>query len=226
MNKRRIIIAAFIALGLLFGFFWYRSYQKINIVYKEGVSDVTATIYATDTDNDEAAPEIFVNEKNIVKTVNEDASFRLQKGVYVFATSGNNNFEPILFKFEVNDSSKTIEVDPSYSKEHLATTLKQELPEIRRAIDRDVSGLTSAYIVESGELYEKGDWYGTIIYKSGSKKSLRSTYRDIFRLVAHKENGAWTVITATPELSLSKNTYPDVPASVLEATNLQEITTN
>ena len=71
----------------------------------------------------------------------------------------------------------------------------------------------NSYKIKYGKLYITGDWFGGKLVNS---KDLEA---DKLQVVLYKNNGKWEVMTI-PDISLSKDVYPDIPSSILEELNI------
>lgn len=71
------------------------------------------------------------------------------------------------------------------------------------------------YTVNKGQLFDKGQWYGTTLTYKGQDIN----NRDTLRVLMHKEGGVWKLLTTPPRPLLSIKEFPDVPKTILQAIN-------
>lgn len=75
--------------------------------------------------------------------------------------------------------------------------------------------ITTDYTINKGQLFDKGQWYGTTLtYKGADVKN-----RDTLRVLMEKKDGAWSLRTTPPQPLLSAMEFPDVPKSILQTIN-------
>lgn len=105
---------------------------------------------------------------------------------------------------------------PSASKE---PTTEEKLTSERDTIDgvliEKYPLIATSYVINKGELYEEGKWYGTTLTYKGADLD----NRDTLRVLLEKKNGVWILLTTPPRPLLSVKEFPDVPKSVLQAIN-------
>jgi len=97
----------------------------------------------------------------------------------------------------------------------LGKELQTERPTIIEVLTTAYPKIKTSYIISEGQLYDKGEWYGTTLTYKG-KDSLN---RDTLRVLMQKKQGVWVLRTTPPQILLSTVEYPDVPKSVLVSIN-------
>ena len=100
-------------------------------------------------------------------------------------------------------------------KVDLKTQLETEQPTITSAILMAYPKIATDYVLNQGQLFEEGQWYGTTLTYKGSD----TMNRDTLRVLMQKKEGVWILRTTPPQLLLSTKKYPDVPKKVLQAIN-------
>lgn len=191
---------------------YQHSFQKLTVTYKsEDISSADLYPAVVQNGNLRATGEL-------VEHVASGQTYKLKKGLYLLRPTGvriTTDDIPV----NLGDIPVDKTLDPDYSTEYLKTLLLDEEPAIKAAIlasDPQIAGL---YKVNSGVLYQRGEWYGTTL----SYKGTQTLSRDTLRLVAHKVKGEWVVVTNPPQISLSGSKYPTVPHAVLAAVNAIDI---
>lgn len=104
---------------------------------------------------------------------------------------------------------------PTLSKSQLEKRLESERSTIIGVLTAAYPKIEGDYTISKGQLFDKGQWYGTTLMYQG-KDTLN---RDTLRVLLQKKNGIWELRTAPPTIILSAVEYPDVPKSVLETIN-------
>lgn len=195
-------------IAIILGFIFYgKNDNKVNVgfVLPENTS---LTIYEPFT------AEGLVEENKILRTITSSGNYDFSKGfTYSYIAENTNTFEPVKGSF-VAQNGTTVNITFDYSKEYLINKLKEESAAINSAITQKYPEQMGYYTLNYGKLYKDGKWFAGKLVPNINKDRL-----DVFQVVMHKENDGWKVIT-TPDISLSKDVYPDVPRDVLEELNI------
>lgn len=101
------------------------------------------------------------------------------------------------------------------TKTELVNKLKTEQATITSVLLASYPKIATDYIVNQGQLYDQGEWYGTTLTYKGTD----TMNRDTLRVLMQKKQGLWIVRTTPPEPLLSAKKYADVPRSVLQSIN-------
>lgn len=145
----------------------------------------------------------------------KSGEYKIDKMNYSYALIPNNNDYKTQYG-EVNITNKYTELELSlneYSLKKLRDIYQTEKNNINETITAKYPEQMKQYSLMYGKLYLNGEWFGGKLVKEGFD------YNDKFMVVMHKENGEWKVVV-TPDISLSKDVYPDVPGDVLEELNI------
>ena len=188
---------------------YINSYQKLGLTFSNQAAGTHSTLYKLSKKGERQDP------KDISP---KDQSIKLKKGLYVLVTKGDD-YDELSTNIDLRADAKNYTISPKYSKQKLASILKIEASAISDSIRKQVPKLSDRFVVDPGSLYETGEWYGTTIGPNMSSEELRLSYHDTYRLVAHKVNGSWQVVTIPPELVISHVKYPDIPRDVLLEVN-------
>jgi hypothetical protein len=103
----------------------------------------------------------------------------------------------------------------SLSSAELTAQLKEDEPTIIGVLTANYPSIKTDYLINSGKLYDQGEWYGTTLTYKGAD----SMNRDTLRVLMQKKQGIWTLRTTPPQILLSTKEFPDVPKSVLQSIN-------
>ncbi|MDB5183733.1 MAG: iviTM7 [Candidatus Saccharibacteria bacterium] len=101
------------------------------------------------------------------------------------------------------------------SKTELAAELKAEQPTITSVLTASYPLVETNYLINQGQLFDQGQWYGTTL----SYKGTDSLNRDTLRVLMQKKQGIWILRTLPPRPLLSTVEFPDVPESILDEIN-------
>lgn len=203
MNRKKILITASILIVILglYGLINYYSNTYKLIVSFKNVNEVS--VYS-ETDG----------KNNKIKTILESSKgIRLKKGIYIIKYSGSPDYSS--GSLEVNvDNEKSVTVDPSYSKEKLADLLKDQSSQINNLLKTQIPKI-DLYIVQPGELYMFGDWYGAVLTYNGDD----AFNADTLRVVMKKENNTWKLMTNPPEIMVNKKIHKEIPPEIVDLIN-------
>lgn len=75
--------------------------------------------------------------------------------------------------------------------------------------------ISTDYVVNKGQLFDKGQWYGTTLTYKGSNID----NRDTLRVLMYKKDDIWTLKTTPPRPILSAKDFPDAPKTILQIIN-------
>lgn len=104
---------------------------------------------------------------------------------------------------------------PKPTKEQLEQSLTNELPVITGVLTAAYPKITTDYIINKGQLFDDGQWFGVTLSYRGSD----TLNRDTLRVLMQKKGGVWVLRTAPPQPLLSAKQLPDVPRDILKAIN-------
>lgn len=224
MQKKHVallILAPLLVVGGLAGLQEIRSYKTVEIVYGQNIQGVETKVYKRPLHKGKplAADQARVPD-NLTIQIKASQKIRLKQGDYLLVTTGNEQYAGTSQEFTVKENDQTIQVNPAYSRHRLDRELPAQLAAIEAAIRESVA-LPPGYRLNKGALYNHGEWYGTTIIRDLSDEEIRTSYTDVFRVVAHKQAGTWRVVTNPPELIISHRKYEQIPRSVLIEVNQQ-----
>lgn len=210
--RTRLIMffAALVALGLaIWGLVYFLSLQSVTINYESPVESVE--LFAA------AKPDTTLTKGKAIKTLASGETYHLQQGSYVLHPVGGKIItDNIILTVGSEPVSQTIA--PDYSTAYLKELLSPQQAAINQAIAASNAQLTKLYKINQGRLYERGDWYGTTLSYIGTD----TLSRDTLRLIVHKQNGVWAVVTKS-QIVLRASDYPDVPHDVITKVNAVDI---
>lgn len=184
------------------------SFQEISVSVTGNPKNSKVNIYKLN-DNDRTLVESFTNSQT---------TKRVKKGTYEVIFNGSG-FQEQSTTIKVGDNPEATTINPSYTKERLAELLSNERAAINLAINEAIPQTKSSYVIDPGELYILGEWYGTTIHVRQTPTEERENYIDRYKVVLKKEGASWKVITIPPEIIISKNKYPKIPREVLIEVN-------
>lgn len=104
---------------------------------------------------------------------------------------------------------------PVLTKEQLKSRLLLEQPAITQVLLGKYPLIATAYTIDEGRLYDRGQWYGTTLTYKGSDKD----NRDTLRVLMQKKNDMWVIRSTPPRMLLSAKDFLDVPVSILKSIN-------
>ncbi|MBI5357952.1 hypothetical protein HZB74_03860 [Candidatus Saccharibacteria bacterium] len=138
----------------------------------------------------------------------EDHSYKITySGAEGFA-GGEMVFGP------VHEKTYSVEIDPYFSDQKLSSLLEGKELGIHEAVKKNFQHI-NLYEIQPGKLYRWGEWYGTTLKYVGN-----DTFNgDVLRVVLKHEQEGWQVKTEIPDITLSKQIFPDIPVDVLRAVN-------
>ena len=199
-RKLRWILLALVVVVLCVSLSYYKSvvYLEIKTTHVD-----TIEIYRTE-----------FTPKPIISISPELGKLKLSKGSYYIRYVGAEGYADTFKLIQLSERNQQVSYDAPFSSSHLAQILSSESSAIRAAITAAFPNVKS-YQIQSGVLYRNGEWYGTTLRYSGPD----IFNADTIRLMAHKNNGVWTVSTTKPDITLSKLLYPSIPDDIIKSVN-------
>lgn len=218
-NRLLALVVIFIVLGAgLFSFLEATSKRNLTITIPEGLQGYSVGIYRAGKGAQAAAPESFIDTKNLIKEITATTTISLKQGSYVVANKKNNDYEQQAETVTLDKKPAEITMKATYSNNKLADLLTANRSAVQQAVTTAIP-LAKNYKFGAEKLFQNGDWYGATLIPNLSIEQERVTYVDKYHVIAHKESGTWKVLTPVPSLILSQVAYPDIPFDVLSETN-------
>lgn len=158
--------------------------------------------------------EIFESESGkSIKTITSSSSVSIRDGEYYYQTSGDRYESESEALIVTSDTS--IIIDPAYSSEYLSSLLKPQEGSIHKLIRAAYPGVIGRFNIHDGKLFERGDWYGTILTeKVDDERQITDPYRVIL-----KKNGETWEMLGSPEIVVNTSNQPEVPLDILRQVN-------
>ncbi len=151
--------------------------------------------------------------------MNKDMKLFLSILAAIFIAGGAFTYGALTAPQSQPAPTTTTTPQPSVSTKPTASQLKEklqsELPTILSVMTAAYPKIATDYTVNTGQLFDEGQWFGTTLTYRGSD----SDNRDTLRVLLQKKNGVWTLRTTPPRLILSAKEFPDVPKSILQTIN-------
>lgn len=145
---------------------------------------------------------------------NSGETLELAADDYTLRYDASEGYESSFVEVALFRDLQSVTLRPVYSEAKLDSILKTEMPAIIQTLHATYPKL-AVYNIQSGKLYEKGEWYGTtLVYKGDDYFN-----SDTLRVVLHKESGRWVIKTNPPGIILDKITYPGIPTTILRKVN-------
>lgn len=197
-----IILLSLIGVTVAGGVFAYLYLSSSrNITFDIQQPNVTVEIYkGTDTEKP-------------IKTVDTTTVVSLRDGEYYYVVSGDR-YEETTENLLV-DSDLSIAINPNYSREYLASLLDPQEKAIHNIISTTYADIINQYDIHPGELFNRGEWYGTVITK---KVADERQITDPYRIILLKENDTWRIVEQ-PEIVVTTTNQPTVPIDILRLIN-------
>lgn len=205
-----LVLILFIATVGIIGY-----YIPSYIGYKNTFVDVSFS--GTQNDVSVAIHNAFTDEK-VASFSDTNAILSLRPGTYYYVAMGDIYAETKV-EFVVKGDDTQIKIDPAFSPGHLQAMLdRQTKDDIHSVLKSTYPDVLKKYTIEEGELYQQGQWYGTILSPIIDERDIG----DIYRVVLTKQGDSWKIIN-NPELILTTENYPNVPVDVLHGINDQTV---
>lgn len=213
MRKLALLFAVFLVVtGLLTGVKnYFGSFQKITISVKNPANTYSLELYKAIDKEDEITKN---GEK--LQTITSNTTLKLKKGIYVLVPKGDN-LDTKWINFTLANTPKTITLDIPYSEDYLIKQVTSELAELNNVITSANPFISILYDIQRGQLYGKAEWYGTTLTPKNDFSENRNG--DVLRVLLHRENNKWVLLSDPPKIILSAPNFPNVPLDVLEAIN-------
>ncbi len=192
-----ILLIAIIAVGAVW---WNIVMSYSTVTFKFDTATGKASISSTETGR---------------QTIADGQSVKIKKGTYTLSTFGNN-ISTKNKSITINESSQTVVVSFTYTKEYLAMLYKKEEEAITTALLKKYPSIRKHYKITGGALYQKGEYFGAkLIHRNQS-----SDNRDSLRVLMKKQSDAWIILSNPPVPVLSAPNFPEVSVDTLRAINL------
>jgi hypothetical protein len=183
------------------------SFQTIKVTARK---PFTLTLYAPlSTDESNA-----YDKSKVFFVATDTETFRVKKGVYVYAVSGGSDYQE--FSEQISVGAKPVNLSMpqlNYTPAKLASMLAKERPAIESVINNAYPSQMKIYSIQGGKLYGNGQWYGARLVPNDPR-----TY-DTLRIILKKEGPTWQIVTKPPEIVISQPVYPQIPAYILSDLN-------
>lgn len=175
-------------------------------------------------DTSMGAEVTLVHSSDKREDIENDKEYKLQKGDYEIEIAGNNIL-PETIEFKVESSRIDRQIELSYTDTYLKTLLEKERSSIQAKLTSTYPRFSSLYMIKNGDgLMLDGSWYiARLRYIAPTTADEVVPFRDTLKLVMHKDASGWKVVTKPPAIVISKPEYPDIPETVLNTINAQEI---
>lgn len=205
-NVKRYVTITLIVLGLIigagYGVAYYLSFKKVGITIDK--PNITADIYQGATDSESGPTGV----KTV--TIHGSTTLSLQPGAYTVVIINSKNIAPTYLTFTVAGKDMSVDVNPSYSTEYLASLLPSRQAAINSTLMAKYPQLSN-FTINKGALYDDGTWYGTTLIQSAQA----GNNGDVYRTILHFVNNTWTIVAA-PALVLSTSDNKSVPLTILQ----------
>ena len=152
-------------------------------------------------------------DKKLLSFNTETYTANLQFGDYIYKVTGGLS-DGYIGNISIDNSSKTIDLDPDYSETYLSSLLSQEKNQILNILNTTYPKIINDYEINYMTLYKKGEWCGAIV----SKKINSADITDKYRVIFNKVNGNWKMVHY-PEIIATKTNFTNVPADILDKVN-------
>lgn len=206
MNRKKIltilsaIVLFFAAIMLVYVFIISPSYE-LSVIIPKNISVNLSKI------NDKGDYEL-------VESIKTSKIVKVKKGNYCVRPTDDEKYSQTPECAIIDKSDAKLSIEPDFSDDYLKELLAPQLSEIHSVITAKYSPLINSYFIGDGQLYAKGEWYGTTLSEITS-----SRYRgDTYRVILNKQADKW-VIAARPQIVLSSIDYPNIPFKVLSSVN-------
>jgi hypothetical protein len=188
--------------AVIFGWKYYHSYQKVNVILK---GNVKASIYQEDVHEGSALPV-----KNLAE---ELSSVRLKKGNYYIKSEATKEYESTIIPIQLADKPISITVNPDFTAQKLDGLLGAEKASIDSVLTQTYPSVHSYYSIQNGKLYRHGEWYATKFIPNNP------AILDTLRVILKKDKNTWVVSTKPPEIVIGIPNYPSIPADIIRDVN-------
>lgn len=153
-------------------------------------------------------------DKPVISLSGSNLKTRVFKGEYTALYKGGSDYsdqeknisikEPVVQKIKLQ-----------YSDSKLDTILNNEIISLHKIISLSNPDIDNLYTINRGKLYGMGEWYATTLVYKGSDLN----NADTLRVVLHKNNDQWNIITKFPSIVIQRHTYPTIPEYVVKDIN-------
>lgn len=203
ITKGKITITVLVVIGIVGGIIAGQQLNKHAVDITLTGSDYAVEIYEGEPD-----------DGKLITSISASQQLSLKDGYYCSLVNGEK-YDKSKTCFSVYKNDTDVTIDPSYNSEHLAELLAPRQDTINNSIAATYPALQSGYVLDPGQLVNKGEWYITTITQQTASASEQG---DIYRLILHKNGDTWAV-AAPPRIVLSSVEHKDIPKSVVQRAN-------
>lgn len=138
------------------------------------------------------------SQKVIKKLSSSGEHIRLAKAqTFSVVYTAQDGFKDGRQTFSSSDTNVTVK--PYYSDSRLANLYTEEAAAITTALNDAYPAAPVLYVIDHQKLYHYGDWFGAKLTYKG--KDIFND--DTLKVIAHKENNTWVIVTNPPMPSLN-----------------------
>lgn len=212
-TRRNIIVIALTLILIIGGvvgwYFWtHREIKRaITITFSENVRSVTVGGTIQVCENDTCSDQWYETQ------LNKSGQIQLADGTYYVTPVGDIVSDEAI-PITVDDSHTEFTINPYYSDKHLAKLLTSEVASIKKRI-QEAYPITDGYIIDTGRLYQSGEWYATSLSLPVTEADLMP---DSYYIILHKTNDTWQIV-GKPSLYFKYADHKDIPVDIIKDVN-------
>jgi hypothetical protein len=188
------------------GLSYYHSFQTVRVV---GNSTNTMKLYLSTSKGE----GVSYDKNHPVFTTSQPLERRLKKGVYVYVVSSpGKDYLPYTHVIKLGEKPVVLAFPQlDYTEAKLSALEKAEEPAIQAVLHAKWPTQMQSYHLQSGKLYKNGEWFGGVLAPSDGS--------DVLRVVLHKDEDQWKIVTNPPDIVITHPVYPEIPVDVLTDLN-------
>lgn len=197
LYRRLVWVIVFIVIGVVAGIIhnYYAGFRHVLVVPAKGVR---VSVYK---EGGRKGVPLF--------RVTSSEEIKIRVGSYDFvARNPNYKYQNPVTKITITHQTKSISINPSFSKQRLASLMSNEKSATHAALLAKYPSLPNFYTITSDTLYKQGDWYGAVLQPN-------TLAFDRLKVIMQKKGGSW-VLAAKPQISIGIPSNPSIPAGVIQ----------
>ncbi len=211
-----LIVAMLVTGGILWGIYALTHMEikrSVTLNFDSSIRSVTVSGDVWICQNGSCDTEAYETK------LNSSGQVSLADGIYYVTATGDTVSDEAV-KITVDSSHTTFTIKPYYSDNYLATLLTKEQTALQDRI-REEYPQSTQYAIDTGKLYQFGEWYATSLALPVSETNLTP---DRYYVILHKTDGVWQ-IAGKPSLYFTYTDHKDIPVDVIKDVNAGIINT-
>jgi len=214
LNRKKLVLVSTIFVAVIVLWFLYTIYSSYHRLHITTTSNTLVRVY--EASRGDGSTELSYDPDSLVGEATGSKDFRLRDGRYIVVVPKQQDYKELRKAILIKGQDKTLKLEPEFSDEKLNKLLTpDELAKITATLSAKYPRIR-LYSISPGKLYKQGQWYATTLLYKDQSDIFNS---DTLRVILHKKDSVWNIVTDPPEIIISKVVYPDIPGDIVDDIN-------